>query len=106
MASSPRPANALASPLKHWSAWLPVVTSVFLIALALRRIASYGLGREADEGTEAHLFQLLMPLQALVIAYFAWTWLPKTPRLAFGVLGLQVAAAGAVFAVVYWIEHS
>jgi len=46
-----------------------------------------------------------MPLQALVIAYFAWTWLPKTPRLAVGVLALQIAAAGAVFALVYWIEH-
>jgi MFS superfamily sulfate permease-like transporter len=105
VASFATPDRAPASPLKHWSAWLPVATSVFLIALGLRHIASYGLGREADEGTEAHLFQLLMPLQALVIAYFAWTWLPKTPRLAVVVLALQLAAAGAVFALVYRIEH-
>ena len=102
MARRVRPA---ASPLKHWSAWLPVATSIFLIALGLRHVAIYGLVREADEGTEAHLFQLLMPLQALVIAYFALRWLPRTPRLALGVLGIQIAAAGAVFAVVYWIEH-
>lgn len=73
--------------------------------LVLRHVAIYGVTREADEGTEAHLFQLLMPLQALVIAYFTLTWLPRTPRLALGVLGLQVAAGLAVFAVVYWLEH-
>lgn len=99
------PDGAPASPLKHWSAWLPVAISAFLIALGLRHVAVYGLGREADEGTEAHLFQLLMPLQALVIAYFAVTWLPKAPRLAAAVLALQLAAAAAVFAVVFWIEH-
>ncbi|MDP9252711.1 MAG: hypothetical protein M3O80_06865 [Chloroflexota bacterium] len=94
-----------ASPLRHWSAWLPVAISIFLIALVLRHVAIYGLAREADEGTEAHLFQLLMPLQALVVAYFALTWIPKAPRLALGVLALQLAAAGAVLAMVYRLEH-
>jgi hypothetical protein len=47
-----------------------------------------------------------MPVQALVIAYFAYTWLPKAPRLALGVLALQLAAAGAVIALVYWLEHA
>lgn len=94
------------SPLKHWSAWLPVGVSVFFIALALRHVASYGPGMDADEGTEAHLFQLLMPAQALVIAYFAYTWLPRSPRLALGVLALQLAAAAAVIALVYWLEHA
>jgi hypothetical protein len=94
------------SPLKHWSAWLPVAISAFLIALALRHIALYGPGVEANEGTEAHLFQLLMPVPLLVIAYFAYTWLPRTPRLALGVLALQIAAAGAVIALVYWLEHA
>ena len=100
------PFQAPTSPLKHWSAWLPVGVSVFLIALALRHVAIYGPGMEADEGTEAHLFQLLMPVQALVIAYFAYTWLPKSPRLALGVLALQLAAAGTVVALVYWLEHA
>jgi hypothetical protein len=98
-------AGALPSPLRQWSAWLPIAISVFLIGLGLRHVAIYGLVRETDEGTEAHLFQLLMPLQALVIAYFALTWLPRTTRLALAILGLQLAAAGAVFALVYWIEH-
>jgi MFS superfamily sulfate permease-like transporter len=97
--------RAPVSPLRQWSAWLPIAISVFLIALGLRHAAIYGLGAEADEGTEAHLFQLLMPLQALVIAYFAVTWLPRAPRPALGVLALQLAAAAAVLVMVFRIEH-
>ena len=100
-----RKVPAPASPLRHWSAWLPVAASVFLIALGLRHVAITGRIHETDEGAEAHLFQMLMPLQALVIAYFALQWVPRRPRLALGVIGLQIAAAGAVFALVYWIEH-
>ena len=94
------------SPLRHWSGWLPVAISLFLIALALRHVAISGPGMQADEGTEAHLFQLLMPVQALVIAFFAYTWLPRSPRLALGVLAVQLAAAGGVIALVYWLEHA
>ena len=97
---------AAASPLRHWNAWLPVAISVFFIALALRHISIYGPGMEADEGTEARLFQLLMPVQALVIAYFAYTWLPKSPRLTLALLAVQAVAAGGVFALVYWLEHA
>lgn len=95
-----------AAPIKHWSAWLPVAISLFFIALALRHVAIYGPGMAEDEGTEAHLFQLLMPAQALVIAYFAYTWLPRSPRLALGLLAVQLAAAAAVIALVYWLEHA
>ena len=97
---------APAAPLKHWSAWLPVAISVFFIALALRHVAIYGPGMAEDEGTEARLFQLLMPAQALVIAYFAYTWLPRSPRLALGVLAVQLAAASGVIGLVYWLEHA
>ena|SRR5687767_7915395 len=94
------------SPLTHWSAWLPLGISLSFIALALRYAAIYGPGMAEDEGTEAHLFQLLMPVQGLVIAYFAYTWLPRSPRLALGLLALQLAAAAAVIAIVYWLEHA
>ncbi|HJW47884.1 MAG TPA: hypothetical protein VJ726_00545 [Candidatus Limnocylindria bacterium] len=99
-------ASAPESSLRHWSAWLPVAISVFLIALALRHVAIYGPGMGADEGAEAHLFQLLMPVQALVIAYFAYTWLPKSPRLALALLAAQLAAASGVIALVFWLEHA
>jgi hypothetical protein len=78
---------------------------VFLLALGLRFVALNGLVRQADEGTEAHLFQLLMPVQLLVMGYFALTWVPRAPRAALPVFALQVFAAAAVFAMVFWIEH-
>jgi hypothetical protein len=97
---------ARSSPLKHWSGWLPIAIPVFLLILALRYVAVNGLVREPDEGTEAHLFQLLMPVQLAVMAYFALTWLPRAPRGTLPLLALQASATAAVFAVVYWIEHT
>ena len=96
--------QAPASPLKHWSAWLPIAISVFLIALALRYIALTGPGAQADEGTEAHLFQLLMPVRrwsSRCSRTRGWS-----PRLALGVLAVQLAAASVVFGLVYWLEHA
>ena len=94
------------SPLRHWSGWLPIAIPVFLLALGLRYVAIHGLVSQADEGTEAHLFQLLMPVQLAVMAYFAVTWLPRAPQRTFPVLVLQVVAAVAVFAAVYFIDHA
>jgi hypothetical protein len=95
-----------ASPRRHWSGWLPIAIPVFLLALGLRYVAIHGLVSQADEGTEAHLFQLLMPVQLAVMAYFAVTWLPRAPRGTFPVLLLQALAALAVFATVYFIDHA
>jgi hypothetical protein len=96
---------ARSTPLKHWSGWVPIAIPVFLLLMGLRFVALNGLMRQADEGTEAHLFQLLMPVQLLVMGYFAVTWLPRAPRAALPVLALQIFAAAAVFAMVFWIEH-
>ena len=93
------------SLLKQWSAWLPIAISVFLLGLLLRYVVVNGAAGQADEGTEAHLFQLLMPVQLVVMAYFALTWLPRAPRPTLAVLALQVAAATAVLGAVYWIDH-
>jgi hypothetical protein len=101
-----RTISARSSPLKHWSGWLPIAIPVFLLVLALRYVAIHGLVREADEGTEAHLFQLLMPVQFAVMAYFAVTWLPRAPGGTLALLALQAIATGAVLAAVFWIEHT
>ena len=94
------------SPLRHWSGWLPIAIPVFLLALGLRYVAIHGLVSQADEGTEAHLFQLLIPVQLAVMAYFAVTWLPRASRGALAVLLVQAVAAIAVFAAVYLIDHA
>lgn len=90
--------------LKHPSAFLPPAISLFVLMLVLIRIARFSIGREADEGAEAHLFQILMPVQALIIAFFAMTWLPRSPRAALQVLTLQGGAAFVVLALVFFLH--
>jgi hypothetical protein len=75
--------------------------SLVALLLVLFHIALYGAVREADEGTVAHLWQLLMVLQLPIIAFFAIRRLPQHRSSAFAVLALQflagVAAAAPVF---------
>jgi len=81
------------SSLKRPSAIIPLVMSLAAIGLILGHIAMFGVSRQPDEGTEAHLWQLLMAGQLPIVAFFAVTSLPRTPRPALLVLALQVAAA-------------
>jgi len=67
------------------------------LALVLGHIAVSGGVRESDEGTAAHLWQLLMVAQVPTIAFFAITWVPRAPRQALLVLGLQAAIVLANF---------
>ena len=90
-------------PMKQPSAWLPMVMSLVALVLVLGHAAIFGIAHEADEGTAAHLFQLLMVGQLPVIAYFAVKWLPRHPRQALGTLALQAGAGLAAFASVYWL---
>ncbi len=89
------------SALKQPSALIPLAMSCVALSLVLGHVALFGAAREADEGAAAHLWQLLMAGQIPVIAFFALTWLPRTPRPALLVLMLQVflglAAAAPVF---------
>ena len=84
---------------------MPIAIPVFLLLLGLRYVAIYGVVSQADEGIEAHLFQLLMPVQLAVMGYFALTWLPRASRATLAVLGLQAGLVAAVLAIVYLIEH-
>ena len=90
--------------LKQPSAFLPLAMSLAALALVLGHVAMFGVTREADEGTAAHIFQLLMAGQAPFIAFFAIMWLPRTPRQALQVLALQVGAALLALAPVYFLN--
>ena len=84
--------------MKRPSAFLPVAMSVAALAMVLGHVAMFGAAREPDEGTAAHLFQLLMVAQVPIVAYFAIRWLPRAPRRGMPILGLQIAAALAALA--------
>ena len=90
------------SPIRHSSGWLPIVMSLAALALVLGHVALYGAVRGADEGTAAHIWQILMAAQLPIIAFFAIKWLLRTPGPALVVLGLQGAAVIAALAPVFY----
>ena len=92
------------STLKRPSALIPLAMSVAALALVLGHTALYGTAREADEGTAAHVWQLLMAGQIPFIAYFAVTWIPRAPKAALVVLGLQLFAGLAAAAPVFILQ--
>jgi len=74
------------SLMKQPSGFIPMVMSLAALALVVGHLAIFGVVHEADEGTAAHLWQLLMAGQVPVVAYFAVKWLPQTPGNALRVL--------------------
>ena len=90
--------------LKHPSAFVPVAMSLFALAVVLTHIVFFGTARQPDEGTAAHLWQLLMAGQLPIVAFFAFRWLPRGPRQGMLVLALQAVAAVAALAPVYFLH--
>ena len=90
--------------LKQPSAFLPVAMSFAALATVLAHVVMFGVVREADEGAAAHIFQLLMIAEVPIVAFFAIKWLPRTPRQALQVLALQVGAALAALAPVFFLH--
>ena len=91
------------------TALLPLAMSAAALALVLGAIAIYGIPgtngvpAETDEGTAAHLFQLLIAGQLPIILIFAIRWLPRSPRAALEVLAIQaLAGIAALFPVFYF----
>jgi hypothetical protein len=92
---------------KRPSAYLPVTMSLAALALVLGYVAVYGYrtsGEPQDEGAAAHLFQLLMVLQAPIMLFFALRWLPREPREALTVLALQCGAWCAALGTLFLFE--
>jgi hypothetical protein len=94
----------LPSALKHPSAFLPIAMSLLAVAAVLTHIALAGTAPQPDEGTAAHLWQLLMAGQLPIICFFAIRWLPQAPRYGLVILALQGAAAVSALAPVYLLH--
>ena len=92
------------SILKKPSAWVPVALSFSILAMILIHIALFGVVREADEGTAAHLFQIWLVLEVLMVAFFAISWLPRAPKHALFILAIQIIAALEACAPVFYFK--
>ncbi len=90
--------------LKRPTALVPIAMSAAALAIVLGYAVLFGTARQADEGTAAHLWQLLMAGQLPVIVFFAIRWLPTEPRQALSILGLQITAALAAAFPVWWFQ--
>ncbi|MEK6206065.1 MAG: hypothetical protein AABM32_00315 [Chloroflexota bacterium] len=90
--------------MKRWSAVLPLALSIAGLVLIFSHVAVSGAGREADEGTAARIWWLLMAVQVPVVAFFAISWLPRAPRAAVMVLALQAVGVLANLAAVRYFD--
>jgi ABC-type Co2+ transport system permease subunit len=90
------------SLVREPSGALPIAMSLTALLVVVAHVALFGIVHEADEGTAAHLWQLLMGGQLPIVAWFALKWLPRAPRRALRVLALQIAAMLPSFAAVYF----
>jgi len=93
-----------ASYFKLPSAIAPVAMSVAALSLVLGHVALFGIVHETDEGTAAHIYQLLMAGQVPVIGYFILRYVPRQPARACWVVVAQIAAAAMAFGALYWME--
>jgi hypothetical protein len=90
--------------IKQPSAFLPVAMSFIALLTVVVHVVMFGAAREADEGTAAHIFQLLMVAEVPIVAFFTIKWLPKFPRQALQVLALQLGAVLAALAPVFFLN--
>jgi hypothetical protein len=91
------------SPSRQPGVFIPIAMSTAALGTVLYHVAMVGTAPEIDEGAAAHIWQLLMAGQVPVVAFYAVKWLPRAPRAARQGLAVQIAAALAALAPVYWL---
>jgi hypothetical protein len=105
--------NSFTAMLKRPSAYLPLGMSLTALTMVLVCIA-FGLivhhpatpnpAAREDEGTIAHLWQLLMTVQMPIVLFFAVKWRRRAPGQTLRILGLQAGAWLASCAPIYLLH--
>ena len=91
--------------LKKPSAWIPIVLSVIWVVWWVYRLITFGTPhREVDEGAAAHLFQIWLVVEVVMIIFFGVRWLAPRPKHAITIITLQIVLALAACAPV-WYFH-
>ncbi|MEO6003794.1 MAG: hypothetical protein ABIZ04_09965 [Opitutus sp.] len=89
---------------KRPSAFLPILFSLIAVGLIVAHIATDGLAPQPDEGTAAHLWQLVMAAQVPLVGYFVIRWVPVAPRVALPIFGAQITAALIAVAPIFLLK--
>jgi len=85
------------------SALVPILMSFAALTLVIANNLIFGIVHETDEGTSAHIFQILMIAQLPIIVYFAFKWLQKNPKQTIIVIVMQAIMWLAAIAAVFWL---
>jgi len=86
------------------SALIPMGMSIVALITVVIHVFVIGNSPATDEGSAAHLFQLLIAGQAPFVAYFALKWLPRMPSEAMHVIAVQAAVALLAIAPVVFFD--
>ena len=91
MPSSPKELpQSFGAILMKPSGLVPLMMSLAALADVVVSIAIFGIVHETDEGTAAHIWQLLMAGQMPILAFFAVKWLPRAPRQTVPVVNVEL----------------
>ena len=90
--------------LKQPAAFLPLAMSLGALTVVVATAIIFGIRRQPDEGTPAHLWQLLMAGQLPLLLFFVIRWLPRAPRQTIYVLALQAGAFVLAAAPVFFLH--
>jgi hypothetical protein len=85
------------------TALIPLLMSFAALTLVISHALIFGIVHETDEGTLAHLFQLLMIAQLPIIVYFLIKWFQKNPKQTIIVIVMQAIMWLAAIAAVFWL---
>jgi cell division protein FtsW (lipid II flippase) len=85
-------------------AWVPVAMSLAILAMVLTTIGISGAVRQEDEGTQAHIFQIWLILEVVLVTVFAVEWVPRRPKQALMVLAIQILCVLATCAPVFYFR--
>ena len=89
--------------IRQPTVFVPLAMSLVALTMVLVHFAIFGIVEETDEGTSAHIFQLLMVGQFPIVAFLAFRWLAIAPRQTSFFIVFQVVAALAAIMAVFFL---
>ncbi|MBS1799719.1 MAG: hypothetical protein JSS95_07835 [Acidobacteria bacterium] len=100
-----QPAYPFGVLVRRPAAFLPIAMSLAALAVVIVTLSVFGVENQPkDEGTAAHVWQLLMAGQVPLLAFFVIKWLPRAPKPTLCVFGLQAGAFVASLAPVFFFH--
>ena len=88
--------------LRNPTVFLPLAMSLLALGMVLVHFTIFGIVKETDEGTAAHIFQLRMVGQFPIVAFLAFRWFAIAPRQTFFFIVFPVLAALAAIMAVFF----